>query len=131
MHTKDLSPASASAGTHSPVTAEPCPRGLWKPPPDDAAQPTPPDAIGMTTDSTVALTSAEHTQLHVRVIALENLVIALLASATEHQLECAREMAAFISPRAGATPHVLTTHAATEMLDMVERAVHFRGTAPR
>ena len=132
MHTKDLSPAGASAGTHSPVAAELCPPGLWKPPPQDAAQPTPPNALSArAADSTVALTPAEYTQLHVRVIALENLVIALLASATEHQLECAREMAAFISPRAGATPHVLTTHAAAEMLDMVERAVHFRGTAPR
>ena len=131
MLTKDSSPPIASSGTHSPVTSEPCPPGLLKTPQEAAAQPTPPDAIGMVADSTAALTPAEHTQLHVRVIALENLVIALLASATEHQLECAREMATFISPRAGATPHELTTHAAAEMLDMVERAVHFRGAPPR
>ncbi len=77
------------------------------------------------------LTLAEQTQLHVRVIALENLVIALLASATEHQLECAREMAAYISPRPGATQHPLTTHAAAEMLSLVERALHFRGASPK
>ena len=131
MHTKDLSPASASAGTPSPVAAELCPPGLWQTLRETTAHVRPPDAIGMVADSSVALTPAEHTQLHVRVIALENLVIALLASATEHQLECAREMAAFISPRAGATPHELTTHAAAEMLDIVARAVHFRGTPPR
>ena len=72
------------------------------------------------------LTNAELQQLHVRVIALESLVIALLASATEQQLDCAREMAIFISPRPGATAHPLTTHAATEMVSMVERATHFR-----
>ena len=70
-------------------------------------------------------------QLHVRVIALENLLIALLASATEHQLECAREMATYISPRAGATAHPLTMNAAAEMLSIVERATHFRGTPQR
>ena len=77
------------------------------------------------------LTQAEQMQLHVRVIALENLVIALLASATEHQLDCAREMAAYISPRVGATAHPLTTHAAAEMVSLVERAIHFRGTPPK
>ncbi len=77
------------------------------------------------------LTDAEQTQRHVRVIALENLVITLLASATDHQLACARETAAYISPRAGATPHPLTTHAAAEMVSIVERAIHFRGTPPK
>lgn len=77
------------------------------------------------------LTQAEQTQLHVRVIALENLLIALLASATDHQLECAREMATYISPRAGATAHPLTINAATEMTSIVERAVRFRGTPPK
>ena len=76
------------------------------------------------------LTLAEQTQLHVRVIALENLLVALLACATEHQLACAREMAAYISPRAGATQHPLTIHAAAEMVSLIERATHFRGTPP-
>ena len=79
----------------------------------------------------VPLTLAEQAQLHVRVIALENLLIALLASATEQQLDCARELAAYIAPRAGATPHPLTTHAAAEMMSIVERALHFRGTPPK
>ena len=78
-----------------------------------------------------SLTHAEHTQLHVRIIALENLVIAMLASAADNQLECAREMAAYITPRAGATAHPLTTHAAAEMVSMVDRALHFRDTPPQ
>ena len=77
------------------------------------------------------LTLAEQTQLHVRVIALENLLVALLASATDHQLACAREMAAYISPRADATQHPLTIHAAAEMVSLIERAIHFRGTPPQ
>jgi len=77
---------------------------------------------------TTALTPTEQEQLHVRVIALENLLVALLATATDHQLECAREMAAYIAPRPGATSHPLTLHAASEMLSIVERAMHFRAT---
>ena len=72
------------------------------------------------------LTNAELVQLRIRVIALENLVIALLAEASERQLGLAREMAAYISPRPGATHHPLTIHAAAQMIDLVERAGHFR-----
>jgi hypothetical protein len=73
-----------------------------------------------------ALTNAELVQLRIRVIALENLVIALLAEASDRQLELAREMAAYISPRPGSTHHSLTVHAAAQMIDFVERAGHFR-----
>lgn len=73
-----------------------------------------------------ALTNVELVQLRVRMIALENLVIALLSEAPDRQLELAREMAAFISPRPGSTHHPLTIHAATQMIDLVERACHFR-----
>ena len=76
-----------------------------------------------------ALTNAELVQLRIRVIALENLVIALLADASERQLDLAREMAAYISPRAGSTHHPLTVHAAAQMVDFVERAGHFRSVA--
>jgi hypothetical protein len=44
-------------------------------------------------------------------IALENLVISLLATASDRQLEQAREMASYISPRPGFTHHPLTTRA--------------------
>jgi hypothetical protein len=72
------------------------------------------------------LTNAELVQLRVRVIALENLVITLLAQASDQQLNLAREMAAYISPRPGFTHHPLTIHAAGQMIDLVERAGHFR-----
>lgn len=72
------------------------------------------------------MTEAELVSLHIRMIALENLVISLLANATDSQLDGAREMAAYISPRPGFTPHPLTTRAADHMVDLVDRAIHFR-----
>ena len=73
-----------------------------------------------------ALTNAELVQLRIRVIALENLVIALMADATEPQLERVRDMASFISPRPGATHHPWTVQAASQMTSLVERARYFR-----
>ena len=58
------------------------------------------------------LTETELVLLRVRVIALENLVISLLADASDRRLQHAREMAAYISPRPGVTHHVLTMNAA-------------------
>jgi hypothetical protein len=72
------------------------------------------------------LNNAELVQLHTRVIALENVVIALLAQATVAQLELVRDMAAYISPRPGFTPHPLTLGAADEMRSLVDRSNHFR-----
>ena len=76
------------------------------------------------------LTNAELVHLRVRVIALENLVISLLAGATDRQLDLAREMAGYISPRPGFTQHPLTIHAASQMIDVVERAGQFREPPP-
>ena len=50
------------------------------------------------------LTNAELVQLRVRVIALENLVISLLAEAPDRQLDLAREMAAFHLTKTGLHP---------------------------
>jgi hypothetical protein len=72
------------------------------------------------------LTNAELVQLRVRVIALENLAIAILADASDRQLDLVREMATYISPRPGSTQHPLTIHAAAQMINLVERAGHFR-----
>lgn len=77
------------------------------------------------------LKNAELVQLQVRVIALENLVIGLLARASDRQLDIAREMAAYISPRPGFTHHALTIHAAARIVHLVERAGHFTGPHPR
>lgn len=72
------------------------------------------------------LKNAELVQLQTRVIALENLAIALLAQASQVQLELARGMATYISPRPGATAHPLTLHAAAQMRHLVERSHRFR-----
>jgi hypothetical protein len=72
------------------------------------------------------MTNAEIVALRVRVIALENLMISFLATASEDQLTLVREMADYISPRPGSTPHPLTVHAAEHMVDLVNRATHFR-----
>jgi hypothetical protein len=76
------------------------------------------------------LSNAELVQLQVRVIALENLMIMLLAEGSDRHLKLAREMAAYISPRPGFTHHPLTTQAAAHMIDLVDRAIHYRSVDP-
>jgi hypothetical protein len=93
---------------------------------EGGAGPRGPQAPGDVQPEIPHLTNAELVQLRIRVIALENLVIALLAGASDRQLVLAREMAAYISPRPSFTPHPLTIHAAGHMLDIVERSAHFR-----
>ena len=77
-----------------------------------------------------ALTNAELVQLRIRMIALENLVITLLAAASDEQIGMARERATYITPRPGFTQHPLTIHAAAQMINLVERAGHVRGVRP-
>jgi hypothetical protein len=72
------------------------------------------------------LTNTELVQLRVRVIALENVVISLLTQTSDRQLDRVRDVAAYIAPRPGVTPHPLTIRAAAEMVHLVERARHFR-----
>jgi hypothetical protein len=76
------------------------------------------------------LGDAEIQALHVRVIALENLVIALLAAASDKGREQGRNMAAYITPRPGFTRHKLTIHAAAHMVDLVDRAQRFTSPEP-
>ena len=71
------------------------------------------------------LLDAELVQLRVRVIALENLVVALLVNAPIHQLFLVRQMADFISPRPGCTQHPITLRAADEMNSLLDRAGRF------
>ena len=68
----------------------------------------------------------EDGNLTVRLIALENIIVTLLADAPEIQSERVREMAIFISPRPGSNPHRLTIEAARNMVALVERAAHYR-----
>lgn len=74
------------------------------------------------------LTNAELVQLQVRVIALENLVIALLACAVDETPNLARAMAAYMSPRPGFTPHHLTLQAAAQINHLVNRSDLLRDT---
>ncbi|HSV69648.1 MAG TPA: hypothetical protein VLI72_06010 [Methylibium sp.] len=85
---------------------------------------------GSSDDPAAAPADAAHMQLHIRVIALEHLVISLLAAASAQQLDAARELAACITPRPGRTPHRLTIHAAARMIHVVERADRLRLAAP-
>ena len=75
---------------------------------------------------TPPLTNAELVQMQVRVIALENLLVVLLTETSGKQLDLAREMAAYISPRPGYTPHHLTIHAAAQMNSLIDGAGHLR-----
>jgi hypothetical protein len=76
------------------------------------------------------LSETEWWQLRVRVIALENLLLSMLADASGPQLDIAREMAVYISPRSGFTKHRLTVRAAAQMVRLVQRADHFRRSQP-
>lgn len=93
----------------------------------------PQDSSSPDDSATVApqLTNAELVRLRIRVIALENLVISLLAEASERQVKRAHDVATFISPRPGFTSHSLTIQAAAQMTSMVERAGHLRLILPQ
>ena len=75
-------------------------------------------------------TNTELVLLRVRVIALENLLIAVLAEGSDRQRQAAREMAEAITPRAGSTQHPLTIRAAQHMTDLVDRAVRVQAGQP-
>lgn len=77
------------------------------------------------------MADAELLQLQIRVIALENLVISLLAEGSPHQLALARAMAEHILPRAGFTPHRQTIHAAAGMASLIDRAGRLRAGSAR
>ena len=72
------------------------------------------------------LSDAELVQLQIRVIALENLMTALLADSSDRQLALVQEIAAYISPRPGYTLHRLTVHAASRMSSLAEAAGRLR-----
>jgi uncharacterized protein YeaO (DUF488 family) len=73
----------------------------------------------------------ELAHLRIRVIALENLVITLLAEASDRQIHLARELAKFIAPQPGVVPHPLAIHASAHMMGLIDRARHFRVNTPR
>lgn len=74
------------------------------------------------------ISNAEMVHLRVRVIALENLLISVLAESSDKQIATAREMAEYIAPRSGSTQHPLTLQAGSHMAGLIERALQFRPT---
>lgn len=86
-------------------------------------------AMSESTAEVPPLSDAELVNMRVRIIALENLLIALLVKASSAEIELAYEMAGYISPREGFTPHPLTIKAASHMKDLMDRASGFRSRA--
>lgn len=74
----------------------------------------------------LAPSRAELVHLRMRVIALENLVLAVLTAGPGRQLDTVRDMAAHISPRAGCTAHPLTLKAAAQMVRLAARSARLR-----
>ena len=72
------------------------------------------------------VTRVEFADLRARLIALESVTISLLLTASDRQLELAREMADHIAPREGYTPHPLTLDAANHVNQLVDRALRLR-----
>ena len=92
-----------------------------------ARAPAPTEArVGPDTAGVPPLGEAELVQMRTRVIALENVVIAMLVQASDAQLDLIRAMADYISPRPGTRQHPLTIGAAGEMISLIERSAHFR-----
>ena len=77
-------------------------------------------------DGVPPLTNAELVQLQIRVIALENLVVALLAHAPEQQMDLVRDIAASIFPRHG-VEHRLTIQATAQMGHLAQRSQRVQG----
>jgi hypothetical protein len=97
----------------------------WRSDADEAVrEPAPPDVQAQS--AAPPLGNAELVQLQTRVIALENLVTALLADASIRQLELSTELANLIRPRQGYTQHRLTLHAAEQMMHLLERGKRLR-----
>lgn len=77
---------------------------------------------------TTALTDVELVHLRVRVIALENIVIAMLAIGGPRQQKLASELAEIIRPREGTVSHPLTIEAANIIDGLVQRSKHVADT---
>ncbi len=78
------------------------------------------------TQGPASYADVDFAHLRARVVALENLVISMLGIGSDEQLDRARRMAAYISPRDGFTRHRVTIHAAQQIHRLVDRGVHFR-----
>ena len=87
-----------------------------------SADPDQPSSWDDNEDKVPPLTNAELVQLQIRVIALENLVVSLLADASDKQLARVRDIAASIFPRPG-VEHRLTVQATAQMEHLTQRSL--------
>jgi hypothetical protein len=76
---------------------------------------------------TLDFAGTEMAQLRMRVVALENLVLALLMHGSVDQRAAADAMAQYIRPRPGFTAHPLTLRAAARMVQLLQRASALHG----
>jgi len=88
------------------------------------------DFIAGELQTEVHLANAELNQLQLRVIALENLVTALLADASDRQTDLACALAEYIAPKQGFTPHHLTIQTARQMKHLIRRAGVLKSRPP-
>jgi hypothetical protein len=72
------------------------------------------------------VTWVEWDHLRYRVVALENLLVALLAEGSASRLDRLREMSRHVAPRRGCTDHPVTLLAAAQIVHLVERARHVK-----
>jgi hypothetical protein len=77
-----------------------------------------------------AFADAELVQLRMRVVALEGLVLVLLAQGPASQRAAAARMADHILPRPGRTQHPLTVRAAARIRQLVARARRLASARP-
>jgi len=71
--------------------------------------------------------NAQLEHLGVRTIAVESLLITMLAQATEQHLELCREVADFVSARPGSAQRPGMIDAADQMVHLLRRAQRLRG----
>lgn len=76
------------------------------------------------------VTTVEWDHLRFRVVALENLLIALMADGPLPRLDRLREMARHVAPRRGSAEHPVSQFAAVQIIHMVERARHVKKHPP-
>lgn len=74
--------------------------------------------------------ATELAALQVRIVALESLVVALLAGGSDRQIEQARLMVQSIVPRQACAGNVPAMHAAIQCAGLVDRGGHLHDAAP-
>jgi hypothetical protein len=74
-------------------------------------------------------TAVEMSQLLIRAIALEHLVVTSRAELSDRQREMEREMAFYLPPETELTERPMAAHRAARMIELVERAARFRDSA--